>query len=376
MEAVILLLPVYVLLYAIYLCRLVYGFAKVPAPRFWDSQPRTTFSIVIPFRDEAENLPALLESIKKLNYPKTLFEVILIDDFSSDESEKLIYRWRMENGEFHMTLIESVRMSGSPKKDAIVRAVPIVVNDWIVTTDADCILPENWLLILNDYILTHDTAMIAGPVVYETKNRFGHHFQQLDLMALQGATIGSFGIGKAFMCNGANFAYEKKFFAELGGFAGNEQTASGDDVFLLQKAVAKFPEKVHYLKSREALVVTKPVNGLLKLFYQRVRWASKTVSYENDFGEMLAWVVFFGNFSLVAGFGLWCLGFLGWKSLLGLFLLKFIPDFVVLLQANRFLRGGKFFFPVVSGVLYPFFSVAVALYSVVGKYEWKGRNLR
>jgi hypothetical protein len=61
-----------------------------------------------------------------------------------------------------------------------------------------------------------------------------HHFQQLDIASLQGATIGSFGINKGFMCNGANFVYQI-LFQELNGFHGNDTIASGDDVFLLQK---------------------------------------------------------------------------------------------------------------------------------------------
>jgi hypothetical protein len=74
--------------------------------------------------------------------------------------------------------------------------------------------------------------MIAG-VTYDCKTA-SHHFQQLDLVSLQGATIGSFGIGKGFMCNGANLAYKKSLFQELNGFR-NDTIASGDDVFLLQK---------------------------------------------------------------------------------------------------------------------------------------------
>jgi cellulose synthase/poly-beta-1,6-N-acetylglucosamine synthase-like glycosyltransferase len=376
MESLTVLLPIYVLIYVAFITRLIFGFSKIKTVKYAGAFPKTTFSIVIPFRNEAENLPSLLESIKNLNYPKTLFEVIFIDDFSEDTSEKLIYKWRMDNGEFHVTLIESVRISGSPKKDAIARAVPIVVNDWIVTTDADCVLPESWLATLNDHILDHDVRMIAGPVVYKGKNNFSHHFQQMDLLSLQGATMGSFGIGKPFMCNGANFAYDKKLFAELKGFEGNDNNASGDDVFLLQKAVAKYPEKVHYLKSTQAIVVTKPVDGWPGLFYQRVRWASKTASYENDFGETLAWVVFLGNLALVAGFALSVAKLFAWKYLLALFILKFVVDTILLIQANGFLRHREFFFPVFSALLYPFFSVAVALYSVVGKYEWKGRKFR
>lgn len=376
MEIIVLLLPIYLLLYFVYIARLIFGFSKIKTTEFLNSEPKTTFSIVVPFRNEAGNLPALLESIKNLDYPKTMFEVIFIDDFSKDESERMIYRWRMENGEFHITLIESVRRSKSPKKDAIARAVPIVAHDWIVTTDADCILPATWLKSMNDYISNHEVSMLAGPVIYKSSWNPVHRFQQLDLLSLQGATIGSFGIGKAFMCNGANFAYSKTLFSDLGGFAGNDNTASGDDVFLLQKAVSKYPGKVHYLKSEDVIVTTKPVNGILDLFFQRVRWASKASGYESEFGEMLAWAVFLGNASIVTLFGLALAGKFPWDYLAVIFGIKLLLDSILLFQANRFLRKGKFFFPIFSSLIYPFFSTLVAVYSMVGVYRWKGRTLR
>jgi cellulose synthase/poly-beta-1,6-N-acetylglucosamine synthase-like glycosyltransferase len=376
METLILLLPMYFLLYIFFIVRLIFGYAKVRTAEFKNSEPKTTFSIVVPFRNEADNLPQLLESIKNIDYPKTMFEVIFIDDFSKDDSGKKIYAWRMENGEYHITLIESVRISKSPKKDAIARAVPIVANKWIVTTDADCVLPTTWLKAMNDYIISNYIEMLAGPVIYKGRNRLSHHFQQMDLLSLQATTIGAFGLGKAFMCNGANFAYSKKLFNELKGFAGNNNTASGDDVFLLQKAMDACPEKVHYLKSKEAIVTTKPVNGWINLFFQRVRWGSKTVQYEHEFGETLAWAVFLGNASLVVFFCLALAAKIPWEAIAILFGIKFLFDTVLLIQANKFLRSGKFFFPFLSSLIYPFFCVLVAIYSVVGIYKWKGRTLR
>jgi len=364
------------LLYIYFIVRLTIGYAKVKPFAFQDTPPKTTFSIVVPFRNEADNLPQLLECIKNLDYPKTMFEVILIDDFSTDDSEKKIYEWRMANGEYHITLIESVRRSKSPKKDAIARAIPIVAHHWVITTDADCILPKNWLKVMNDYIVSHDVEMLAGPVSYNGKMRLSHHFQQMDLLSLQGATIGGFGLGKAFMCNGANFAYSKDLFRELKGFAGNDNTASGDDVFLLHKAMAAVPAKVHYLKSKEAIVTTMPANGWGNLFFQRVRWGSKAVQYEHEFAETLTWAVFLANASLVVFFCLALAGKFAWEWLAALFGIKFFFDMILLFQANRFIRNGRFFFPLLGSLIYPFFSTLVALYSVVGVYRWKGRTLR
>ena len=376
METVVLLLPMYMLLYLVYIVRLIYGFSKVKTTRFENIAPQTTFSIVVPFRNEADNLPALLESIKKLDYPETMFEVIFIDDFSKDDSERKIYNWRMENGHYHVTLIESVRRSKSPKKDAIMRAIPIAQHDWILTTDADCILPENWLRAYNNYIQKTSAEMLAGPVAYKGKARLSHHFQQLDFLSLQGATIGGFGLGKAFMCNGANFGYAKKLFPDIKGFSGNDHTASGDDVFLLQKAMTAAPEKVHYLKSREAMVTTKPADGWVSLFFQRVRWASKAVQYEHEFAETLTWAVFLGNVSLLVFAAMAFMGRLPWLVPAVVFAVKFAVDLVLMIQANRFLRRGRFFFPILGSVIYPIFSTLVALYSIVGIYKWKGRTLR
>jgi cellulose synthase/poly-beta-1,6-N-acetylglucosamine synthase-like glycosyltransferase len=346
---------------------LIYGFTKVNTIDYIGLKQNTKFSIIVPFRNEAKNLPSLLESLSKLNYPMELFTLILVDD----ESEQVFNVQRLK---FKVSVIKNVRVSNSPKKDAIVNAMQIVNTNWIITTDADCVVNKNWLLTLDNYIQLHDVSMIAGAVTYDCKNSFLHHFQQLDLASLQGATIGSFGIKKGFMCNGANFAYTKSFFQELNGFNGNDGIASGDDVFLLQKAVAQFPEKVHYLKSKNNIVITKPLDDWKSLFYQRVRWASKTSSYQSRFGKGLGILVFIGNLSLVLAFILSVLGLFSFLNILLLFALKFAVDTVLIYKTDRFLNKTKMSYLILSSLFYPFFSVSVALYSLFGKYEWKGRS--
>lgn len=356
-----------VFLYLLAICWLIYGCTKVPLYNKKEVAPKTTFSILVPFRNEAENLPILLESISKLKYPTDLFEVILINDASEE-------KFQIPNSKFQITLTNTIRQSNSPKKDAITTGVPLANNEWIVTTDADCTVPENWLLTMDDYIQNHAVEMIAGAVTYECKPSFLHHFQELDLTSLQGATIGSFGINKGFMCNGANFAYTKSLFQKLNGFQGNNKIASGDDVFLLQKAITQFPEKVQYLKSKETIVRTQPTDSWKALFHQRVRWASKTSSYQSRFGIGLGLVVFGGNLSLILGL---VFGFLGWIPFLYvalLWLAKFIVDSVLLYTTHRFLSHSKMHYWISSSLLYPVFSTSVALYTVFGSYEWKGRR--
>lgn len=354
-------------IYIISIGGLIYGFFKVQQYQKKGLNPQTRFTIIVPFRNEAENLPNLLNSFSNLNYPSELFEVILVDDNSSDKFQIL-------NFKFKVLVVDNIRVSNSPKKDAITTAMQHVKTDWVITTDADCVVAENWLLTFDNYIQQNNVSMLSGAVTYKGEHSFLHHFQQLDLMSLQGATIGSFGVHRAFMCNGANFAYTKSLFTRLNGFEGNDKIASGDDVFLLQKAVSLFPDEVHYLKAEEAIVSTKPAETWKMLFYQRVRWASKTGSYQSNFGKILGLIVFFGNLSFVISFFFSVFAVWSYPFFVLFAFSKFIIDFVLLYKTNQFLTKERIKSLLLSSLLYPFFSSAVALYSLFGSYEWKDRR--
>jgi len=356
-------------IYIVSISLLIYGFFKVQQYQKSDLKPKISFTIIVPFRNEEENLPILLESFSKLNYPTDLFEVILVDDASNE-------KFQVSNFPFLISQLDNIRVSNSPKKDAITTAMQHVKTDWVITTDADCIVPENWLSTFDNYIQQNKVSMLAGAVTYQCENSFLDHFQQLDLTSLQGATIGSFGLNKGFMCNGANFAYTKAFFESLNGFEGNDKIASGDDVFLLQKAIQKFPEKVYYLKAEEAIVTTKPTENWKSLFYQRVRWAAKTSSYNSTFGKFLGLIVFFGNLSFVIGFFSFLLGICSYPIFVIFAFSKISVDFILLSITNRFLEKKKIKSLLLSSLWYPFFSSTVAFYSLFGSYQWKDRQFK
>ena len=178
------------------------------------------------------------------------------------------------------------------------------------------------------------------------------------------------------MCNGANFAYTKSLFENLNGFEGNNKIASGDDVFLLQKAIEKFPETVHYLKADETIVTTKPTENWKALFHQRVRWAAKTSSYKSTFGKFLGLIVFFGNLSFVIEFFFMIFGIWSYPIFVLFAFSKFAIDYVLLSIANQFLTKTRIKSLLLSSLLYPFFSSTVALYSLFGSYEWKDRQFK
>ena len=356
------------LIYILFIGQLIYGCNRMKRFSKKEFTPKTSFTIVVPFRNEKENLPNLLHSISLLNYPIELVEIILVDD----DSEEV---FSVQDLVFSLKVIKNDRKSNSPKKDAIETAIQVAKNDWIITTDADCLVQKDWLTTFDQYIQENEVAMLASGVCYVPKSGFLSAFQNLDFLSLQGATIGSFGIDKAFMCNGANFAYSKAFFKELNGFQGNEAIASGDDVFLLQKAVLSTPKKVGFILAKESIVATKPVKTWNELFQQRVRWASKSTGYSSVYGKLLALIVFGGNLVWIMSFLFWLIGLLDQNIFMLFVALKFLIDFILLFKTANFFES-KLQYVLASSLLYPFFSVSVAVYSLFGKYNWKGRNFR
>lgn len=360
--------------YALLILSLVYGFWKLPTIKLQNTAASTEFSVIIPFRDEAENLPNLLASIAALQYPKSKVSFWFVDDASEDDSIKIIEKFCKEHPTHIIHILQNKRVSNSPKKDAITTAISQIQSDWIVTTDADCILPKNWLTLLNQEIIQQQPKMIAAPVTYKAETSFFSAFQLLDFLSLQGTTIGSFGLRIPFMCNGANLAYQKEAFLDVQGFSGNDTIASGDDVFLLEKFIQKWPKKVIYLKSKSALVTTFAVNTFQEFVSQRVRWASKSANYNLHTGKLIGIIVLLMNllFCLLPAL---LLTSLSWKLLLSIFISKIAIDSILLLQTLHFTQQKvNLLYLILSGIVYPYVTVFIFFTSLFSTYTWKNRT--
>ncbi len=362
--------------YVVLLLCLIYGVAKLPTQKKQVTTTKTDFSVVIPFRNEADKLPKLLESIAEMQYPKNNVTFWFVNDDSEDVSVAIIEKFHHENPTWTFKILQNKRVSHSPKKDAILTAISNIENDWVVTTDADCILPPFWLDALNQKIMQENPKMISAPVTYTKTSSFFHYFQLLDFLSLQGTTIGSFGAGFPFMCNGANVAYQKEAFLAVNGFSGNDTIASGDDVFLLEKFIQKWPEKVVYLKSKNALVNTFPVATWTDFVSQRVRWASKSANYRLFTGKLIGVIVILMNL-LFCVLPVFFLTAISWKLLIGILITKILVDSILLLQIVQFTQQkiNPIHF-IVSTFMYPYMTIFIFCKSLFSTYTWKNRTFR
>jgi glycosyltransferase involved in cell wall biosynthesis len=360
--------------YTLTLGMIYIGARSVRIAELSQNKMKTRFSILIPFRNEEENLKSLLDSLKGQSYPVHLFELIFINDESTDNSEQII-RSTLHDSGIQFVIFANERSSASPKKDAITKAVKNAQYEWIMTTDADCSLHTEILTFYDQYIQNKNPYMIVGSVGIDKGKGLEYHFQQYEHLALQTLTAGGFGLKRPFLCNGANLAYKKDLFLELEGYMGNDHISSGDDIFLFEKFRKKYPKKVHYIRSEKAIVRTVPLSSWKALIEQRVRWASKISSQKNLISKWVGLCIFIANIWLIVG--LICCFFIPdqWVNYLIVLFYKSLVDLIIISSSALFLsvriNMGTF---LINTLLYPYVSVWIAFRSLKGTYRWKDRQ--
>ena len=370
--AAILLLGAYAALLLLYR----YWLKQLQSVAILDSfQPTIQFTILIPARNEEQTIAACLQSIQQLNYPKELTEVIVIDDFSEDATAAVVQNFtNVKLIQLKDVVKEQIN---SYKKKAIETGIEQARGTYIITTDADCTVPKNWLRNFAWMIQQHQSEFIAAPVAMKEESSFIKLFQSLDFLSLQGITAASVGAGFHSMCNGANLCYSKNVFAAVDGFKEVDHIASGDDMLLMYKIQRLFPKLVHHCYSSESIVLTNPVETAKDFFRQRIRWASKADQYKD---KRIFWVlllVYLLNFFLltllIAGFFKTEL----WILLVASLFVKTIVELIFLIPVVRFFKKQLLlmWFPLMQ----PFHIVYTVIAGWLGKfsnYSWKGREVK
>lgn len=335
---------------------------------------QSRISVVVAARNEEKNIHFLLHALSAQTLAPALFEVIIVDDYSTDGTAAVVENFSA----LPVRLLRpSVPAEQSSKKRAIEAGVHAALGSLIVTTDADCIPGPRWLETIHNFYTATSANFIAAPVKFTHNLWPFQSFQALDFMVLQGITAASVTMDALTMCNGANLAYRKKDFINVNGFDGIDHVATGDDMLLMYKIRKQTAGRVFYLLDKDAIVKTAPAKGLIGFIRQRKRWASKSFVYDDKRILPVLVFVYLFNFLFVAllaaGFwkpafwslGLWCL--IG-KTAIELPFVLMVSKFY---QERRLLWYFPFFQP--FHILY---TVVIGLLSRSGRYEWKGRRTK
>ncbi|MBD2715200.1 glycosyltransferase [Microvirga sp. STR05] len=373
-------------LYAARMLALRRAWDRLPVPMLPPASASSTalqgeslrFSVIIAARNEAENLPLLLADLACQTLPVQQFEVLIVDDHSTDATATVAAAFKVP---FALRVIQLAEVPGADtgKKAALQAALAQARAPWIVCTDADCRVQPDWLL---SYAALLDEAgpevrLVSGPVLLTGPETLLHSLSGLEFAGLVGTGAASIGAELPTMCNGANLAYRRDAFAAVAGFAGNEHLASGDDEFLMHKLHAAFPGSIRFLKHPAALVRTAGPSTLAALLRQRVRWASKWRHYRHPASQQLAVLVLLANVALAAGaLALpWLPTLAPWAATA--WLLKLGADIWFLSPVLAFLERRRWLWWVpVLQLAYAPYALAVGLAGLRGGYVWKGRAVR
>ncbi|UCG28444.1 MAG: glycosyltransferase, partial [Bacteroidales bacterium] len=180
------------------------GWKKTRIFRDTSFEKKTKVSVIIPVRNEAVHIPDLIKALRRQEYPKELFEVILVDDHSSDSTREVIALCTKENS--CCSLISST-LTG--KKHALLEGIDLSSGDLILTTDADCRFGRSWISSVVSYFEKNNPDLVIGPVILNEGPGIFQDLQSLEFLSLAGSSGGSAGIGRPILCSGANLAYRR-----------------------------------------------------------------------------------------------------------------------------------------------------------------------
>lgn len=339
----------------------------------------TKVSVIIATRNEEENIQLCLNDLIVQDFDKNLFEIIIVDDFSTDKTTFIIENIiKSTSVNIQLYDLKNETLGKFSKKEAIQKAIEKSNGELIITTDADCRFNSKWISTYVDYYENSGGKMISGPVCFHDKITLGGRLQSLEFLSLISSGAGAISIGKPIMCNGANLAYSKTAFYRIKGFDKNMEYSSGDDIFLLQNMRKAFGSKsIGFLKNENAIVYTKPQNSVKGFLNQRIRWTSKSRGYQNFFLILTAFSVLLFNLSIISSI---IIGLFYTHSLLFaiiLFAIKFIVDFPILLGITSFTKQKKllyFFLPL--QFIYPFYIIVIGVLGNLLNFNWKDRKFK
>ena len=324
-----------------------------------------TVSVIIACRNEEENIPQLFNDLYSQDYDPGLFEIIIVDDNSTDSTFQTASSLnRFQN-------FKVIRNNSTGKKSAIRSGIEAASGRLIITTDADCRMDKRWISVIASFYSVTRPDMIIGPVQLESKNGYSGRFRELEFLSLQGVTAGTAEAGHPVMCNGANLAFTKEAYLRHCEKLHNE-ILSGDDIFFLHSLKKERDSIISWISSPDAIVTTRQSSSLASFFKQRARWLSKAKTYDDRYTILILAVTF--PAILLNILLLFC-AIMNREFLvlfLAAFIIKSIPDLLILSGiTGRYDKRHlmKWFIP--AQVVYPFYVLAVIVRSLIFKETWK-----
>ncbi|HEX38155.1 MAG TPA: glycosyltransferase [Candidatus Cloacimonetes bacterium] len=332
-------------------------------------------SVIIAARNEEKHLVGLLDALIQQDYPKDLYEIIVINDRSEDQTDNILNNYSSKYSQIKYYKIEDVIPEFVGKKRALTEGIRVAKGDVLLFTDADCRPRPGWMRAMNDAFWYRYDVIVGYSPLLTTKTSFGkkivHLLKKLERLAMFTFSAGSIGWNWGITATGRNFAYRKSVFKDMEGFEGIGFIPSGDDDLFLQKISRTKKYRLGFISSKESIVPSIEDKTSSECFHQEKRRGSKFRFYPLSI-KLISFMTFIFLVFLVFAFVLCLIGLVPWKYFLVPFLIKSCADLLLLL------RGAVLFKEFLILLLFPFVEVLYAPYFIVfgllgslSGYRWK-----
>ncbi|MDC0584791.1 glycosyltransferase [Bacteroidales bacterium] len=332
-------------------------------------EKKNTLSVVICAKNEAANLAAHLPFVLEQKYKE--YEVIVVNDASTDESEEVLYSLSVKYPHLKVRTIYENEKFSHGKKLAITLGIKAASNEWIVHTDADCKpVSENWLTELSKSFTNH-TEIVLGYGAYEKSKGWLNKIITFDTFHIALNYFSLALAGKAYMGVGRNMAYRRSVFFSKSNFANHAHILSGDDDLFVNEVAGKYNVKI--CKTPGSFTVSKPKTSFRQWYKQKRRHLTAAPLYKKSdkrrlIIEPISRVMFYVMF--VTGY--FMLNEMQFLLSVSLFLLRLIYQAVLFkIGMNRLNEKYLFITSLIYDMFYP---ILVAYILVVNKFQTKQRT--
>lgn len=368
------------LVYVILTLRAAYAFKQLNclAPKALTStEPKKLpfVSIVIAARNEAEHITVCLQSAAHQDYPMSRYEIILIDDYSTDATAHHAHRLA-EIYSHLIVLSASTPPERSSKKAALQQGISRAKGEIILQTDADCSIPPSWIRSMLAYF-GPQVHFVSGPVLLTHGRSWLERLQSLEFMGLIALGAGNMAAGTPNMCNGANMAFRRQSFLDIGQHTDHIHIASGDDELLLQKFSRYAPYGIRFAKCQQAIITTPALSNWKSVKAQRIRWVSKARYYSDrsiNMVQIFYYLAFLLFPTLLLQTFFHIAYFWAFLSVLGI---KCLVDSIILTYSARFFRKlDLLWYLIPLEILYVGYVIWIGIAgNRINTYSWKGRTV-
>jgi len=331
-----------------------------------EENEKPVISIIIPARNEEQNLGSCLKAMSHQNYRAGKWEVWVIEDRSSDRTAQIAGEYAHAYGHFNLLQVKNLIDGNSAKKNALNLGIQNATGEIIITTDADCIMSNEWLSAMASEF-DDQTGMVIGIPVYTFKMKLLEIYQALDYASISVVASAMAANKMALTCSAANLAYRKKVFDEVGGYNAVQHFVSGDDDLLMQKIALTKKWKIKATANKKSFTYTKPVSTWKEVLNQRARWGSKGAFYPLKWVRFYLAFLFLLQLTMIAG---WFIFPLDVMALV--FLNKFSVDLLMTIMLALVIGNKALFFGLIPvSIFQPLMLVVAAVKGFMGKFNWK-----